>query len=1574
MARKTNDLQSIRSEGGLFPADLLRRIADPKGELPGTKPVDYGLAPGERLNDAITASYNKLARHWADFRKAAELLPADNPGMALTNEKWTLPLLRELGFGFLQTTAGPRVDGKDFPISRFHGATPIHLLGCGTDLDKRSAGQRGAASGNPHGLVQEFLNRSEDCLWGIVSNGLRLRILRDNQALSRQSYLEFDLEALFTSEAYADFVLLWMTAHATRFTVPETGQVEDCLLERWTREAEEQGTRALTDLRTGVQQALICLGQGLVGHPKNTRLREALRTGTLSKEHLHAQLLRVVYRLIFLFVAEDRHLEGRPVLHAVDDSEAAQQARDRYARFYGMGRLRELADRIKGSRHSDLWEQLNLVMGALSGEERFHPLREQLALPALGSLLWDPAATEALNARSIAGEAGGTALSNADLLDAVRHLAFIEQNGQRRPVDYRNLGSEELGGVYEGLLALLPQVSGDGWRFSFAEFADNERRNTGSYYTPDSLVQCVLDATVDPLLAERLQGKSGAEAELAILAIKVCDPAVGSGHFLVGAAHRLAKYLARVRAAAAGESEPSPRVYQHALRDVIGHCLYGVDVNPMSAELCRVNLWLEALEPGKPLSFLDHHIRVGNSLLGATPELVAAGIPDGAFKAVEGDDAEACKRLNALNKAERRGMGHLFKELDTAAQKALQEAAMAFEDLPDDRPEDIKVKERALRLHESTDAYKRKKALYDAWCAAFFLPKVMKPVGHEKVPVGLTQKHVNELAEGGALPAELAVEVGKLVKHYRFFHWHLAYPEVFAQGGFDILLGNPPWERIELQEREFFAHRAPDIAKARNAAARKELIAQLETTDPALADEYRLAKRLPKVEVIFHKESGKYPFGAARKVNVYAVFADLFRQITNPIGAAGLILPNGLVTGYTYKDFLGHLIETQTLGVFYGFENEDFVFKEVHHSTKFGILVMTGVERKVEKPRMTAHIRQPWQVHEPDYVYTLSADEIRLVNPNTLNLPACRYSADVPVLLAIHRAAPALILSDGSRALSNPWGARLESLFNMATDSNLFVNHADIADRIDTRSGTLAILDDGTELYPLYEGKMCWHFDHRYGTYEGQTEAQARQGVLPHVNDERHNDSHYRIEPRYWLPKEEVDKQSSAYLKRDWFFIWRKIGPIERTLVGTVIPKSATGDSTLMLVSSLPAEAVAAMIATISSLVADFDIRQSANQINLFVMEQLAVLTPQQVQQVQPWLGGAAQPWLAQRVLELCYTNVELEPFARDLGFTGPPFRWQPARRALLQAEIDAAVMHLYQLTRAQAEWILDSFTVLRKYEESDHGEFRTKRQVLEIYDAMEEAKASGAVYQSRLEPGAGDVACCHTLDGSAVTVAASVSTPKVSPASVSPSAQAATPSPLPRPAAGLDAAATILAHLRATPGLHGKSAILAATGIDESHWNAAIKQLVEEGKVRKEGEKKGARYGVEEGSSVQPPPPPQAPLTDRYSDAELAEFRVYVNQKLDLARQELQMIMSQLAARDADALHDDGNDGDADEQLKLLQRQEKYIKHLEEALLRIRNKTYGICRVTGRLISKVRLREAPHATMSIEGKRQMGA
>ena len=807
MARPKNEFQTIHSEGGLLPSDLLRRVVDPKANLPGTKPEDYGLPQGERLNEAITQSWNRMRRHWAEFRTAAGNLPENEPGTGLTNDKWSVPLLRELGFGLLPTSAGPEIDGRTYAINRFFGSTAVHLIGCGLSLDRRAAGVRGAAATNPHGLVQEFLNRSQGHLWAIVSNGLRFRVLRDNQALSRQSYLEFDLEAMFSGEVFSDFVLLWLMAHATRFAPQGDGPPESCWLEQWTKVAAEEGTRALGDLRAGVEKALHILGEAFVSHPRNTALREALRSEKLSLSDLHGQLLRLVYRLIFLFVAEDRTLDGISLLHPRDDSEAGRQARERYDANYSTARLRELAAKIKGSRHGDLWQQFNLLVGALSGDDRFSAVRQNLALPALGSLLWNPESTSAINA-SCLRSGDGVELANADFLEALRHLAYTRQGKVLRPVDYKNLGAEELGGVYETLLALTPQISGDGNRFTFAEFAGNERKTSGSYYTPDSLVQCLLDSALDPVVDEALKGKAGTEAEQAILNLKVCDPAVGSGHFLVGAAHRLARHLARVRANAQGESEPSPLLYQHALRDVIGRCLYGIDINPMSAELCRVSLWLEALEPGKPLSFLDHHIQVGNSLLGTTPALLAKGIPDDAFTAIEGDTKARCTELKRKNKRERKdyqqGQGYLIDHPNELGNLATEFARI--DAAGDDTPKAVQEKERRYAALVKGGGYQFSHLLADTWCAAFVWTKDDSDVG-QLAPTERLFRKVESHGIAGLLP-HVRAEVERLRDQYQFFHWHLAFPDVFRlpgkderpeneptgwSSGFDVMLGNPPW-------------------------------------------------------------------------------------------------------------------------------------------------------------------------------------------------------------------------------------------------------------------------------------------------------------------------------------------------------------------------------------------------------------------------------------------------------------------------------------------------------------------------------------------------------------------------------------------------------------------------------------------------------------------------------------------------------------------------------------------------------------------------------------------------------------
>ena len=617
--RGRDTFTTVRSEGAILPPDLLRRVADGDRELGGLRPEDCHLARGERLNEAINRAWNRLQGEWARFREQVARLDANDPATSLTRDRWLLPLFQELGYGRLAPARALEVDGRSYPISHAWGSVPLHLVGWNVDLDKRTPGVAGAARNSPHGVVQDALNRSDAYLWGFVANGRRLRILRDSVSLTRQAYVEFDLEAMLDGEVYADFSLLWLLCHQSRV---EAERPTDCWLERWSRTAQEQGTRALDQLRKGVEEAIAALGRGFLAYPGNHALRERLRGGALSPQDYYRQVLRQVYRLIFLFVAEDRDLLLDPA------------ARERYTRYYSAGRLRRLAERRVGTRHGDLYEGLRLVLDRLSRDGC-----AALGLPALGSFLFDAAATPDLAA---------CGLANHDLLDAVRALAFTVDGKVRRLVDYRNLGAEEIGSVYESLLELHPEVNLDAATFALRVAAGHERKTIGSYYTPSSLIQCLLDSALDPVLDEAAREP---DAEQAILRLKVCDPACGSGHFLIAAAHRLAKRLAAVRT---GDDEPAPEATRRALRDVIGRCVYGVDVNPMAVELCKVALWLEALEPGKPLSFLDHHVQCGNSLLGATPRLLAAGIPDAAFDPIEGDDKAVCSEWKKKNRERRK--------------------------------------------------------------------------------------------------------------------------------------------------------------------------------------------------------------------------------------------------------------------------------------------------------------------------------------------------------------------------------------------------------------------------------------------------------------------------------------------------------------------------------------------------------------------------------------------------------------------------------------------------------------------------------------------------------------------------------------------------------------------------------------------------------------------------------------------------------------------------------------------------------------------------------------------------------
>jgi hypothetical protein len=1359
--------RAVVTAGAILPADALGRIASLS--LSGQGADDYALTPGLNVNNAIARSWADLSEAWRRFSNQLAQTPTGEATTRLTRERWLLPLLTELGWGKVPPTASgitlPPRTGETapghYPISH-HQTWPdpasepigvaVHLLGAGVDLDRRTPGITARA---PHGMVQEFLNRNDRYLFGILSNGVTLRLLRDSSALARQTQIDFDLDLIFTERLYDDFRLLWLTLHATRFAPrataapapevdafddtpaetddtdpePTTGAAsfspDDCWFEDWRHQALTDGARARTDLEHGIAAALTALGTGFVSHPDNQALREHLADNNGLTDDLRRWLLRIVYRLLVLFVAEDREL-----LH---DPDSQAENRQLYDEHFSTARLRRLAASRPGTSHTDLWQAHQLVTTALGTDGL-----PALALPALAASLYDPDAI---------GLLAPATLTNRNFLAAIRHLSQLpdKRTGATTPIDFRNLDSEELGGVYESLLAYVPRYDPDEQTFTLIQTAGSERKKSGSYYTPTDLIALVLDEALNPLVAAATQAK---DPERALLDITVCDPACGSGHFLVAAARRIARALATVRS---NDPEPAPSLLREAIRDVISHCVYGVDINPLALEVAKVALWLDALTPGKPLAFLDPHFKVGNALLGTTPALLRTGIPDSAFAVLEGDDKDHVRKLKARNKAERRhaeqvaaGQTTLAFESDPWTTAAASRQAADLDSMPLDNAAQVRAKADAWRRLEAAPELTAARRMADTWCTAFVQPA-------DDRDRGITQDTFTHLAERAEhLKPELAM-VEHLAREYQFFHWHLEFPSIYAvpdgiddnvdpdtgwAGGFTCVLGNPPWERVKIQDKEWFAaHGRDDIATAATKAKRDLLINSLDDDDPATAAAYGRDKRQAEGTAHLLLNSGRYPLTGRGDVNTYSVFAETFRTLLAPAGRAGLITPTGLATDATTAPFFADTLASTRLVAFYDFENEAKIFENVHHAFRFATTVLTGRQGTSGKTRFAFYTRHVRDV--PSRRFELTAEEVLQLNPNTGTLPVFRSRRDADITTGIYRRHPVLIRDDDPNG--NPWGLSFMTMFHMANDSGLFRDADDLAS---ARSEGWTQTLDGSTYVPLYEAKMLSHFDHRFSTYAGATQAQLNMNTLPRFSEADHDNPASETVPRYWVDKRKVIEALAGRWNRDWLLGWRDITNTsnERTLITAVLPMSAIGHKFPL---ALPGQTGRAFLlhATWSSVACDFVCRQKlgGSGMSYFIFKQIAVPRPETFSNPTPWLTAVTlADWIRPYVLELSYTSDRLAPYAEDLGDQGPPFRWDNNRRALLRAELDAAFMHIYGLTREETEHVLDSFFVVRKHEERDFGEFRTRRLVLDAYDAMAAAACGGSAWKSLVQTPAG--------------------------------------------------------------------------------------------------------------------------------------------------------------------------------------------------------------------------------------------
>lgn len=1343
-----NIFRAVRAVGTALPAEAIPRANELR--MPGQSADAYQLPPGMAVNGAIARAWEAMLAAHRAWHAALDRLPDGDPATKLTRDKWLLPLLYELGWGRTDVVAGGlavppglgETEAPHFPISHrvawpdaanASAWVPLHLVGAGIDLDAKTAGATARA---PQAMVQDYLNREDHALWAVVSNGHLLRLLRDASSLTRQSFVEFDLDAIFTDQLYADFRILFLTVHASRFAprlddkaakaVAESDdsgddaeaeraepKLDNSWLERWRTTAIDDGARAMLKLKEGVAAALQELGTGFVSHPANTVLRETLSAATDADRDLQRALLRIAYRLIVLFVVEDRGLLHR--------SDVPESARTIYADYFSTARLRRLAAEPIGGWHTDLWDAHQIVTDALAGE----------GLPALG-LNGLGATLYSRNALSILD---GAQLPNRALLAAVRALAQINDpiTGLPRPVDYRNLDSEELGGMYEGLLAYTPRYHADERVFTLDVASGNDRKKSGSYYTPSELIALVLDEALNPLIDEAVQKPN---AEQALMDLTVVDPACGSGHFVVAAARRIASALAMVRT---GETEPTPAALRAATADVIERCVYGVDLNDLAIEITKVALWLEAFDANRPFPFLDAHFRVGNALLGTTPELLRHNIPDVAFKALGDDDSDWTSLLKKRNKKEREadqdqltlsfGPESLNVETSQFTMAAHEADTGSVASVAA-----LRARADAWRRLEADPELVAAKLVADAWCAAFVQPKT----GATTSGQGITHATTRALAETPESVAESVIaQVKNLARQYRFFHWHLEFPGIFTvandgsaesatgwTGGFSCVVGNPPWERVKIQDKEFFGNAGrSDIEGATTSAIRKKMIDELEHADPKLHAAYLVAVRQSEGMAHLLLKSGRYPLTGRGDINTYSVFAETMRDVTAANGTAGVITETQLATGKTTSGFFADTLRSNRLIAFYDFENEAKIFK-VHNQLRFAVTVMSGRERIVGRTRFAFYTRHLSDV--PIRRFELAPEEVLVLNPNTGTLPMFRSRTDADITLRIYGKHP--ILRDHNATHTNPWALDFCRLFDMSNDSDLFQQPDHLGETVFEQ---WSFTRGGCEFMPLYEGKMVGHFDHRFATYRGATQAQLNKGTLPRVSDSTH-DTAGDVEPlaRHWISRDEVFKRLTGRWDRQWVLGWRDVtnASNERTFIPSVIPVSAAGHKFPLAFLGNPSDVVP-LQAVWSSLAFDYVARQklSGTGMTYFIVEQIACPAPQTFLRQTPWQPTfKIADWLRPYVLELSYTSAKLCSFAADLDDHEPPFRWDSERRATLRADLDAAFLHLYGLDRTDSEHILESFFVVRKYEERDLGEYRTKRLVLEAYDRMAEAIANG--------------------------------------------------------------------------------------------------------------------------------------------------------------------------------------------------------------------------------------------------------
>ena len=1495
MAAPRNQNTCYDLQGNLFVPAQIDRVCAGNGEKQTDS--DYGIPQGLDRADEIARAYRTALAAWQNFKQAMERTDL-SAEQKLQSTQHFAQLFFQYGLGYNSPKQIPNIEVVDsphpneplfFPVKFLldqstdalssaqkltettvqAGTTQIvPLAGDGVhkastilpltvalaDLDPRTKKRadldttstmyavqgEGQRKKSPFQMTQQLLNHDQRFLWAFAFNGYSVRLLRDTMTIARPSYLEFNLEEIFSGDHQADFTQMWLLLHASRANVSDDGLN---VWERWVKAGYNAGQPARDKLSVSLRDALDILGNGFL-HTQgegNATLCHKLTTGELSAEDYNNQLMRLLYRFIFVFCLEEREIintrmtRARAQQIAAARNQAAQQAyaealtkakakaqqapstisvsnsdfaalpdkissqenigqseqeeqllndiqppvyvtaddiltehftaQQRYKEGYSLQRLRyqALKQRFQND-FCDAWEGACIVFEALAQGE------QALALPALGGLFNHEQCADLMAAN----------LSNKDFFDAMRLMRWAYLNGSYTLIDYKNMDIEELGSLYEGMLELVPQIVNDAGTLTFRllDSSGNERKSTGSYYTPDFLVQSLIKTALDPVIAQKLKDNQQ-NPEQALLSLKVIDPACGSGHFLLAAARRIANELTQVRAQSMFQA-PAPELYRHSLHEVISKCIYGVDVNPMAVELARMGLWLEGFAENEPLSFLDHHLQVGNSLLGVMDlETVKLGIDNDAYKPQSTEFAEfscatkeVCAALKKQNTAERKQLNkddHV-RYTPLGAGTSTEITANAFATLNKLSATDLENEKAKQQIFEKYCQAIRLTPVYracDLQIAAYLCPKTAQTQHLVPTSYDIARMCSNDLIEANSPEMQAKCEFAhQICEQNKVLHWPFMFPEAMSQGGFDFVLGNPPWEKPKIEDVKWFSTRVPPIANAQNASKRKQMINSLAQgnwaqeypddaksmglfndinntqqraldllTDPAtdtqqaqtqseweqkifatyMRDQYQAAA----MSVFTHlsPESGaRFPLTGEGDTNLFALFAELYFNLRCEQGTAGIVCPIGIISDNATRRFSQKLFAGKQARSVYHFNNTENIFSAVDGRYSFILLTMSSVEQVdcVFYATNERHLKD-----ERRHVHFLP-DDIPLINPNTQTVPLVRTEADLELCRKLYQRAPVLLqeLPDGSQL--NPWQVQTMSMFHMSNDSDLFLTK-------DTPAYEKA-LKQGKTLVPLYEGKLFHQFDHRFASY-GINQQTGKLETCD-VDVQQKQQSAFSITPRYWVDATNVQARlNQKQWTRNWLLALRKTARATdiRTLIASVIPAlSAVGDKAPILLPNTTDNLAACLLATLNSLTVDYVNRckQAGTDLSFFYIKQLPILPPEAFKEQDI-------AFICERVAKLTRTADDInEVWLTDY----PAYTFQgPEERLQIRCELDAYIARMYGLTREELHYILDpadamndptfpsvTFPGLKNKELKLYGEYRTQRLVLKAFDDLE--------------------------------------------------------------------------------------------------------------------------------------------------------------------------------------------------------------------------------------------------------------